>query len=221
MSLPPPAAPCVVDNVVLAMFVDADAVPLLLALAGGSIYVTPSILDPGERPPFSQPPIAEFAKGLFEAQQRLHDPHLAARAQRRTAFYAAGARDAWRPVTLATAELQLAQELRSPIARTKARAADPSYRAKRVDPGEAECAAVAITRGWTLWSDDHAIVGLVRALYPGVRVERLCGLLVRAVNEGLATCAEAQRLYNNVFKGQLNLWSPLTLVCADGQAVCR
>jgi hypothetical protein len=221
MSRPAPAATCVADNVILAMFVDAGAAALLPALAAGSVAVTPSILDPVERPPFRRPPIAEFAKGLYEAQQRQHDPLMAARAQRRTAFYAADAAGAWRPVSLSEDELRLAQELRTADTRAKARAVAPDYRARRVDPGEAECAAVAIARAWTLWSDDQAIVGLVRALYPDVRVERLCGLLVRAVAEGLIACPDARRLYNDVFKGELNLWSPLTIHCEADRAECR
>jgi hypothetical protein len=50
---------------VLAMFVDAGLVDLLAALAGGNLFVSPTILDPDETPPFSQQPIAEFARGTF------------------------------------------------------------------------------------------------------------------------------------------------------------
>lgn len=221
MAEAPPLTPCVVDNVVLAMFVDADYATLLLSLAAGSVYLTPSIVDSHEHPPFVDPPVSEFSKGLYEAQQDLGDPFMARRAQRRTAFYAAQAVGLWYPVDLSETELGLAGMLTSREIRDAARQMDPTFKTLRIDPGEAECAAVAIERGWTLWSDDHAIVTLVRTLYPQCRVERLCGLLVRAVDEGLIDCAEAQYLYNHVFKGELNLWSKLSLDCVDQMAICR
>lgn len=213
-----PATPCVVDNMVLAMFVDAGQATLLAALAGGGMYVTPSILDPLELPPFAGRPRAEFAKGLFEAQRDLAQPLLARRAQWRTAFYQGGG---WQPVVLSARELRRAQYLASPAARAAARGLNSSFKAKRVDLGEAECAAVALERGWDLWSDDGGIVELVRTLHPSVRVERLCGLLLRAVGVGLIACEEARYLYNIVFKGELGLWTALTLHCDDGVATCK
>lgn len=210
--------PAVVDNMVLAMFVDADRVPLLSALAEGGIYVPPSILDPSESPPFSHPPIAEFAKGLFSAQQDLANPLLANRANRRTAYYRAGT---WQPVTLAQQELQLASHFASPAARVAARAANPTFRAKRVDAGEAECAAVAVARNWTLWTDDGGIIALLNTLQPQVNIERIADLLIRAVQQGLLPCIEAAALYNATFKGTLGLWSKISLDCQQGLLIER
>ncbi len=217
----PDVPPCVADTVILAMLVDAGQSTLLADLARGRLFVTPGILDPHETPPFDQPPVSEFAKGLYEAQQNLGNPLLARRAQRRTAYYGRAAAASWQPVTLSAAELQLAQELTEKTARDTARAIDPLFRARRLDPGEAECAAVAIMRGWTLWSDDHAIVTLVRTLYPTCTVERLCGLLVRAVSEGLIVCEAAETLYNTTFRRELRLWTTLTLQCERGVASCN
>ena len=202
------------------MFVDADHVALLLALAGWSVYVPPSIIDPAEIPPFTQPPISEFAQGLFEAQQNLSQPLLAARAHYRSVFYQTRPLG-WRSVALSPTELRLAQYLTTRQARDEARERNPAFRAKRIALGEAECAAVAIERGWTLWSDDNSIVELVRTLYPTCHVERLCGLVVRAVDERLIECDRAQHLYNEVFKRHLNLWSKLGLECEDDNAICR
>ena len=214
------AVPTVVDNVVLAMLVDADQVALFQALAGGTLYLTPSILDPYERPPFSGSPASEFAKGLYTAHRDPGDPRLAARLRLRTAFYDLQAR-VWQPVSISLEELRLAGRLTSATTRQAARRAKPGLKVRRIDPGEAECAAVAIHRGWRLWSDDSAIVDLVRVLYPTCEVERLCGLLVRAVEEALIPCDDAARLYNEVFKSELNLWSSLFLRCEDDIAICE
>jgi len=213
--------PCVVDNMILAMFVDADRSDLLHALAGGSIYVTPTIVDPLELPPFANPPLSEFARGLAQAEQNLDEPLSARRLRLRTQFYAAQANGLWTPIELSEDELRFAHTLTSTSVRAQVGQKDPTFKSRRVDPGEAECAAVAITRGWTLWSDDQAIVSLVRALHPLCNVERLCGLLVRAVAEGLIDCPNAAHLYNQVFKGELSLWSKLSLHCDRGVATCR
>ena len=190
----------VIDNVVLAMFVDAGEIDLLYDLAEGEAYVTPSILDPGEQPPFTRRPKSEFGRGLWEAQRTPGESLMDQRVDRRTAFYRGQARGLWQPAALTEDDLRLADALTARSTRDEARAVDPDYRARRVDPGEAECAAVAINRGWALWSDDSGIVGLVRALHPDCVVERLCGLLVRAVDEDRLPCEEAAHLYNVVLR---------------------
>lgn len=213
-----PGAGCVADTMVLAMFVDADRSGLLVALAGESLPVPPSIADPEEAPPFARPPISEFAQGAFYLQQRLARPLDAVRFSRRMAFYA-GAGAAWLPVALSAAELALANSLTKPATWQRAATIDPRSRVKRIGRGEAECAAVAVTRGLTPWSADTAIRSLVAALHAQHPVERISDLLARAVREGLMECEEAAVLYNDVFKGTLRLWTTLTLACRDGQIV--
>jgi hypothetical protein len=205
---------------VLAMFVDANRVALLAELATGHVFVSPTVIDPDERPPFHQQPTAEFAKGAYYFQQRLGLPVDAVRLHRRVAFYASMG-TVWRPAVLSTAELQLTATLLDPTTWQQAMAIDPSVRVKKVDRGEAECAAVALTRNWTLWTDDAAIVALLAALHPGHPVERISDLLARGVRAGLIACQDAADLYNVVFKGQLNLWTRLVLSCQEGDLVAR
>jgi hypothetical protein len=204
---------------VLGRFVDADVVPLLLALAGGRVFVTPSIIEPQETPPFVQQPIAEFAKGIFAAQRDLSRSLHAVRVQRRTAFYQAMG-VAWTPVALSPAELQQAQFFAS-RALQRAKAIDPTIKSKRVDGGEAECAAVAVMRGWALWTDDRAIIDVLATLYPGHRIERISDLFARAVLQGFIKCRDAADLYNNTFVGQLGLYSRISLYCKAGKIVAR
>ncbi|MGY2896784.1 hypothetical protein [Deinococcus sp. UYEF24] len=203
---------------ILAMFVDGDQLPLLSALAGGSVFVTPSILNPDERPPFTRDPTSEFARGLYAAQQDLKQVRYALRAYRRSAFYQD---DLWQPLELTRPELELARYLSSREARDQARKQDPQFKAKSVSAADAECAAVAITRGCELWSDDGGIVTLVRTLYPKQPVVRLCALLARAVNEGQLNFEAALDVYERIFKGELLLWSTVSLAQIDGLALCR
>lgn len=220
-TITPSVVPCVADTVVLAMFVDSGNTKLLSALAGGSIIVPPTVLDPTDIPPFASPPISEFATGLYAAQQDPSRALLATRARNRAAFVRSRARGVWRPVELSPSEFRLAHYLTTRDARDDARRQNPQFKAKRIAFGEAECAAVAINRGWTLWTDDQSIVELVRTLHPNCQVERLCGLLVRATREELIPCNAARHLYNDIFKGQLNLWSTLELHCNGNAAECR
>lgn len=205
---------------VLAMFVDADRLPLLTALASGGLFVPPSIVDPDERPPFARQPIAEFARGAFYFQERLGFPRDAVRLSRRTAFYLA-ADSGWRSAALSLDELRLAASFVEPATWRQAETANSAVRIKKLDRGEAECAAVAVTRGWRLWSDDAAVVGLLAALYPDQPVERISDLLARAVTERLIPCVDAADLYNDGFKATLRLWTRLTAVCVPAGLVFR
>lgn len=205
---------------VLAMFVDADQTPLLSALAGGQVFVPPTIIDPYDVPPFARQPTAEFAKGAFYLQQRLAHPVDAVRFQRRMAFYL-DTGTAWQPVVLSLQELQRVDELLDPTLWQRATGGTRSRRVNRVARGEAECAAVALARGWTLRSDDAAIIDLLAALSPRHPVERISDLLARAVHEGLLGCREGVDLYNRVFKGMLGLWTTRTLHCQNDQIVVQ
>ena len=205
---------------VLAMFVDTGRASLLSDLAGGRLYVTPSVVDPDETAPFARQPVAEFAKGIFAAQRDLSRLVHARRIERRAAFYRMVG-TARRPVRLSYGELVRGRYFASPAARIDARRANPARRVTRISAGEAESAAVAVTRGWTLWSDDTAIVNLLAALHPGHPVERISHLLVRAVREGLLPCQEAADLYNQAFKRTLGLSTVLTLTCENGELVIR
>ena len=218
--LGPVTTGCVADNMVLAMFVDADHAALLATLASGRLFVTPSVIDPDETPPFSAQPTAEFARGAFSFQERLGDPLTAVRLHRRTAFYL-DVDTRWMPVTLSAEELQQAERFAPPATWSAAEAMEPTRRIKRVGRGEAECAAVAITRGWTLWSDDAAIIDLLAVLHPEQPVERISDLLVRAAREGLLGYCEAATLYNEVFRDTLGLWTTRTLDCGDDEVVVR
>ncbi len=205
---------------VLGRFVDAGVDSLLAALSGGRVFVTPTILDPREAPPFRQQPRAEFAKGIFAAQRDLARPFHDTRVRRRTAFYGASG-SIWQPVTLSPTELALAAHFAAPATLRQARTIQPAIRAKRIDAGEAECAAVAVTRGWVLWTDDAAIIDALAVLHPGHPVERISHLLVRAVRQGLIACQDAADLYNVEFVGQLGLYSRVTLHCHGERIVVR
>lgn len=205
----------VADTMVLAMFVDAGQAELLVSLAGGRLFVTPTVTDADEMPPYASEPVAELARGLFRSQAKAGVLHTN-RVARRTAFYKAVG-TTWLPVTLTETELRDAQRLLHPATRAAAQKINPAFKFKRVGAGEAEAAAVALSRGWTLWSDDAAIVGLLAALHPGRPVERIGRLLMRAVNEGLLSCEDAAHLYNGTFKQDLGLWTSLTLRCRNGR----
>ncbi len=196
---------------VLAMFVDGGQLELLAALANGHLFVTPTVANVDELPPYADEPVAEFARGLFWSQGKASPLHNNRVSRRTTFFQAAGVQ--WTPVTLTVAELIDAQRLLHPATRAEARAINPAFKYKRIGLGEAEAAAVALSRSWPLWSDDAAIVGMLAALHPGQPVERIGRLLIRAVAERLLGCDEAAHLYNVTFKQDLGLWTSVTLRC--------
>jgi predicted nucleic acid-binding protein len=128
-------------------------------------------------------------------------------------------------VDLSQGELQLAAYFASKQAREEAQhvmtAQGQVFSAKKVDFGEAECAAVAVARGWRLLSDDSGIVGLMKALHPQLPVQRSCGLLVQAVQSKLLSCKDAADLYNEVFKKRWHLFTKLEFRCRGGKPSCE
>ena len=126
----------------------------------------------------------------------------------------------WVPAAPTLEELRLAVQLSSREERQRAKAIDPAVRVARIDLGEAECAAIAMTRSVPFWSDDSGMVPLLRALYPQVRVSRTCALIAEAVNQGLLPYHDALELYEDVFKGRFGLRSRAGLKRLGGRAVC-
>lgn len=182
---PSPSAPLqkpvVADNSVLSNFVDAGLAPLLFKIVGGPVYISPSILDPMELPPYSGQPNAEFAKGLYKAQLRLSDARMAQRYPNRIDFVKQlGV--LWQP-----ALLDLATNLRRfEIERMSA----------QTSPQDAECLAFAELHGWVLLTEDNRLSSLAQSL--GVHILRTCGLLELAAKNGLIGCSTAADSFNRV-----------------------
>jgi hypothetical protein len=213
-----PGAP-IVDNMVLAMFVDSGSATLLAALGGGGIQLSPTILDPLEWPPQAGvQPQSEFVKGMARFAglgDAAHQPRLAERER-----FLQTVSELWVPIAPTVNKLRLAVVLSSQEERTRAKAVNSAVKVARIDPGEAECAAIAISRSIPFWSDDSGMVPMLRALYPQVRVSRTCALLAAAVNQGLLPYEEALDLYEGVFKGRLGLRSRAALKRLNQRAVC-
>lgn len=210
----------VADTMVLGMFVDAGYTQLLTDLAAGNLIITPAIINPAETPPYASHPMAEFAAGTFLFQQRLGNPLDEVRFSRRAAYYL-DINLGWNPAALSIEEIKQQEMLSSGAIWEDSRVSHSGRRNARIGRGEAECAAVAISRGLTLWSDDAAIVSLLAVLHPDHPVERISDLVIRAAREEHLSCQEAADLYNDIFKQRLGLWSNLTLVCRNGQVTIR
>lgn len=105
----------IADTMVLAIFVDAGQFDLLVALAGDRLFITPTVADVDEAPPFDDEPRAEFARGLYRGQGETSALHIN-RVMQRMAFYQAAGKQ-WSPVTLNVAELLDAQRLMHPATR--------------------------------------------------------------------------------------------------------
>ena len=218
-----PPAPVILDNMLLVVFVDGGAASLLPALAGGSIFLSPSILNPYEPTDDVHEGGSEFVAGM-RRYRRQGDPASLTYLGRRMAFCERPS-GLWTPAEPTASELELALRLRRRETREQARTEAarqklPVLRVARIDPGEAECAALAITREWRFWSDDSGMVPLLRALYPQVLVERSGALVARAINEGLLSYVDGRHLYEDVFKTELNLYSRAVLRWDGRQAVC-
>lgn len=158
-------------------------------------------LTPGSRPS------SEFLVPLYLSRFPDGSRYRSATAFIRAFALAAGT--LWRPVHPTVDELTLAQRFRDKSIRAEVRAANADLRRKRseLDPGEAESAAIAVSRGWTFLTDDQAAVDVVRSLYPNVPVLRTSGMLVYAAQQGFIDCEEVADLFNLQIKGDLGFYA--------------
>jgi predicted nucleic acid-binding protein len=141
-------------------------------------------------------PVSEFLRPLYMSQLPGYThygrwaPHIR--------DFALSEGTLWRPAVPLIDELTLAAFFRDRRVRIAVRNKCPEIRGRvELGAGEAEAAAVAVSRGFTFLVDDQAAVNIMRCLYPDVPVLRTCGLLVHAVKRGFIHCDEAAGLFND------------------------
>lgn len=201
---------CIADTSLLNNFVHSGGARLLDRLLGKPVRLSPTVLDVQETllPHFPRvPPASEFLKPLYMSGLPEHPEHrgIAPFIQ----SFALSAGDLWEPVEPSMKELALAARLSSKSIRVRVRNACPEITRSRMElnPGEAEAAAIAVTRGWTFLTDDQASAELLRCLYPDVPVLRTCSLLIHAVGRGYLSCEEAADLFNRRIVDELGFWA--------------
>jgi len=201
---------CIADTSLLNNFVHSASAWVLERLLGRPVCLSPTVLDVEETrlPDFPRTePTSEFLRPLHMAglpgysEYRKIAPYIQS--------FALGAGDLWEPVEPSKEELALAARLSNRTIRSEVRRVCPETGRNRAElnPGEAEAAAIAITRGWTFLTDDQASVELLSCLYPDVPVQRTCALLVHTVEKEALTCEEASELFNRRMVDELGFWA--------------
>ena len=201
---------CIADTSLLNNFVHSASAWVLDRLIGGPVCLSPTVLDVGETllPDFPRTePASEFLRPLHMAAQPGYSDYrkIAPFIQ----SFALGAGDLWEPVEPSKDELVIAARLSNRTIRSEVHRTCPEVSRKKMelDPGEAEAAAIAITRGWTFLTEDQAAVDLLGCLYPDVPVQRTCTLLVHAVEQEILTCEEASEMFNRRVVDELGFWA--------------
>ena len=182
--------PAIADNSVLVNFVDAGQAELLFRIAGGPVYVAPSVVDPSEVPPFETEPRAETNRFLYSHEG---DADHLERWCNRLSFVLEKHGEFWQ-------QAELSDELLARALGYKKR-----FPGMRERDGDAESLVLAEANGWVLLCDDTDLRKAARSL--GVVVRRTCGLLLMAVEAGFLTCAEAVTLYNTIMVEQNHFYS--------------
>lgn len=201
---------CIADTSLLSNFINTGYTHLLNQLLGGPVFLSPSVLDDQEIVPpldsLDTEPSSEFLRPLYRAQfpgneaYKPWSPHIRA--------FALGKGAAWQPAVPTISELALASSFGNKSIRATVRQRCPEVRGRiELDVGEAEAAAVAVSRGFTFLVDDRAAVQLVRCLYPNVPVLRTCGLLAHAAKKGYVSCDEAANLFNRRLAQEMGFYA--------------
>lgn len=195
--------PAIADNNLLSNFVDADAARLLFRLLGEPVFISPSVIEPTEKPPYFSPPVSETHKFISDRLILLsrmeaegfddRDPNneplkrryqiTKARVGLRTAFLGEMG-ILWQPANLTERIAARSLAMRKEFKSLKNRIAD------------AECLALAETNGWMLLTDDSALVDAASSV--GVETSRTCGLLIKAVELEFTSCQDSAILFNEV-----------------------
>jgi hypothetical protein len=201
---------CIADTSLLNNFVHSASAWVLDRLLGTPVYLSPTVLDIAETlsPDFPRTqPASEFLRPLHMASLPGYPEYRKIAPFIKSFALAPG--DLWEPVEPTKEELVLAARLSNRTIRAEVRRTCPETSRKKMelDPGEAEAAAIAITRGWTFLTEDQASVELLGCLYPDVPVQRTCVLLVHAVEQDILTCEEASGLFNRRVVDELGFWA--------------
>ena len=194
--------PCVADACFLNNFVHSGNFRLLNRTVGRPIYLTPAVLDAEEaisarsKEGLLSEPTSEFLKPLYMSTLPGYGGY-----KKKVSFaysFAGTSGEMWEPADPTFEELKLATRLCGKDVGEEVRRERPEMQRTRIELGKtgAEAAAVAISRGWTLLSDDLASTTLLGCLFPGTPTIQTCQLLIQAVNRNLIPCAEAARIFN-------------------------
>ena len=190
---------CIADTSLLNNFVHSGSSHLLNQLLEGPVLLSPAVMDPQEiiLPGFPrEPPSSELLKTLHLAsvygQERYRK--IAPFVQ----SFALDSGELWEPVEPTEEELILANHFRSKEIKEEVRERCPEIRRSRIrlGTGEAETAAIAVTRELTFLTDDQGSVDLIGCLFPHVPVLRTCLLLKYAVEQRYTLCKDAAELVN-------------------------
>ena len=197
--------PSILDTVVLLYFLLVGQEALLTRLLGEPLRVPLAVYDPEER---SLPPEAlRHSDLLSEMRQAIRHYEVAARADPESSELLARLRlvdSMHEQGKLEVVDLSADERILAARLQSRREAADFGLRVP-LGPGEAACVAVAFARGWTVATDDNAALTALRTLSgPDYPYERIRKLLVRAVDEGLITRAEAREIHDQMRR--LGFW---------------
>lgn len=200
----------IADTSLLNNFVHSASAHVLDRILQEPVRLSKTVLDVEETllPDFPlTEPTSEFLRPLYMAGLPGHSDYRKIAPFIQSFALDAGSR--WEPVQPSEDELGLAARLSSKTIRSRMRYACPevSRRKTELDAGEAEAAAIAITRGWTFLTDDQASTDLLQCLYSSVPVLGTCTLLVHATERGILTCEEASELFNSRMVDELGFWA--------------
>jgi hypothetical protein len=141
---------CIADTSLLNNFVHSASVYILDRLLREPVHLSPTVLNVEETLLSDFPRMesaSEFLKPLYMAGLPGHSDY---RKIAPIQSFALSAGDLWEPAEPSRDELVLAARLSSRTIRDEVRRLCPNMSRTRVelDPGEAEAAAIAISRGW-------------------------------------------------------------------------
>lgn len=187
----------VVDTVVLRYFLLVDESDMLVDLLGAPLGVPRIIFDPEEDPATPDDARSEITRSISYQNRASRDPARDQIAQAEAAQHAGRLRTIETMHRAGqTAVIDLFDEERDLFARLTSPTTCKAFGLRfPLDPGEAACLAVAVSRDLVLATDDADALSALDRHRPGHRYERIRRLLIRAAESGLCTTARANEIH--------------------------
>lgn len=187
----------VVDTVVLRYFLLVDEIDLLVDLLGAPLAVPRIVYDPEEELDTPDDARSEITRSVSYQDRASRDPARDPTTQAEAAHHA----DRLRTIeamhrTGRTVVVDLGDEERDLFARLTSPTMCKSFDLRfPLDPGEAACLAVAVSRDLVLATDDADALRALDHHRAGHPYERIRRLLIRAADSGMCTRERANEIH--------------------------
>jgi predicted nucleic acid-binding protein len=190
----------VADTVILRYFLFVHRADLMLELLGTPLYVPRIVFDPEEGVPDREEAMSEITRSILVQRRTAADVGRSPRDREEAGRKAVGLEEIHALHSSGSIEIvDLTDEEFVSFARlTSSKGAREVGLTFRLQPGEAACVAVAVSRGWVLATDDQDALKALEHLSTGHAYQRIRRLLRQGADDGVLSREDANTIHTEM-----------------------